>query len=74
MEALFSEDHAFSEREVMLLEHLVDNEIIDYSTYMKLYDDTIEVDYQLIGEQLVITDDYMALITDGTFRPYAGDD
>ena len=45
LEALFSEDHAFSERELMLLERLIDYDVIDYSTYMKLYDDTIEVDY-----------------------------
>ena len=37
IEAMFSPEHTFSPRELMLFEHLIDTDIIDYDTYMKLY-------------------------------------
>ena len=66
---MFSAEHTFSERELMLFEHMIDYDVIDYDTYMSLYDDSMEVDYQLVNDAIVITDDYFAIITDGTFRP-----
>ena len=53
---------------------MIDYDVIDYNTYMRLYEDTMEVDYQLIDDAIVITDDYLAVITDGTFRPYSDDE
>ena len=34
----------------------------------RLYDDTLEIDYQLVGEGIRVTDDYFALVMDGTFH------
>ena len=68
--AMFSAEHAFSGSELMLFEHLIDSDVIDYDTYMKLYDDQMEVDYQLVDDGVVVTDEYFAVITDGTFRPF----
>ena len=34
----------------------------------------MEVDYQLVDDAVVITDDYFAVITDGTFRPFNNDE
>ena len=58
----------------MLFQHMIDYDVIDYNTYMRLYEDTMEVDYQLIKDAIVITDEYLAVITDGTFRPYSDND
>ena len=33
-----------------------------------MYDETLEIDYQLVGEGVIVTDDYLALIMDGTFH------
>lgn len=74
IDAMFSPEHTFSPRELMLFEHLIDSDIIDYDTYMKLYNETMEVDYQLVDDSVVITDDYFAVITDGTFRPFNHDE
>ena len=71
---MFSAEHTFSERELMLFEHMIDYDVIDYDTYMRLYDDSMEVDYQLVNDAIVITDDYFAIITDGTFRPNEQDE
>jgi len=34
----------------------------------------MEVDYQLVGDGIIVTDDYMSLIMDGTFHSVKGDD
>ena len=34
----------------------------------------MEVDYQLVDEAVIITDEYFSVITDGTFRPFNHDD
>ena len=41
---------------------------------MKLYNDQMEVDYQLVGDGIVVTDEYISVIADGTFRPFNHDE
>ncbi len=33
----------------------------------------MEIDYQLVGDRIIVTDDYLSLIMDGTFHQVEGD-
>ena len=42
--------------------------MLAYEQHAKLFDDTMEVDFQLVDDGVVITDDYISLTMDGTFH------
>ena len=69
----FSSESEFSGHQLYLLNHLVNFELLDYDSYMKLYSDQMEVDYQLVGDGIIVTDEYISVIADGTFRPFNHD-
>ena len=52
----FSAESEISGHQLYLLNHLVNFELLDYDSYMKLYNDQMEVDYQLVGDGIVVTD------------------
>ena len=73
MREAFSSESEFSGHQLYLLNHLVNFELLDYDSYMKLYSDQMEVDYQLVGDGIIVTDEYISVIADGTFRPFNHD-
>lgn len=52
---------------------MLNDSIVAYEQHTRLYEDTMEIDYQLINKGVVVTDDYMTLIMDGTFHSIKGD-
>ena len=70
----FSAESEISGHQLYLLNHLVNFELLDYDSYMKLYNDQMEVDYQLVGDGIVVTDEYISVVADGTFRPFTHDE
>ena len=47
--------------------------MVTYEQHTRLYGGTMEIDYQLVGDGIVITDDYLTMIMDGTFHKISGD-
>jgi hypothetical protein len=44
------------------------NQVIAYSPHSRLYGNTVEVDYQLVGEGVQLTNEFIAVLLDGTFH------
>ena len=52
---------------------IINQSFISYDQHTHLYEETMEIDYQLVGEGVHVTDDYVSLIMDGTFHSIRSD-
>lgn len=67
-------EQSLPDAQLQYVESLINDVFITYEQHTRLYDDTMEVDYQLVGDGIIVTDDYLSLIMDGTFHSVKGDD
>ena len=70
---MFKSGEPLKSDQLIYLEQMINNFVVTYEQHTHLYDSTMEVDYQLVGDGIIVTDDYLSMVMDGTFHPVEAD-
>lgn len=62
------ERKSLGRKKLDMIQQLINDQVLTYEQHTRLYNDTLEIDFQLVDEGIRVTDDYMAMVMDGTFH------
>ena len=73
LKSFLQSDEQLKSEQLQYLEQMINDFVVTYEQHTHLYDSTMEIDYQLVGDGIIVTDDYLTMIMDGTFHKIQGD-
>lgn len=73
LERFLSSDEPIDAKQTEFIDKVINESFISYQQHMPLYDQTLEIDYQLVGPGVHVSDDYFSMVMDGTFHSLLSD-